>query len=105
MQLKFRTVLAILPILPSTALAACYLGKPAWTDLGATEEQLFKSFRKSCERIQGKHSRQVSTCFPANGDNVGGPSFFVRIEPYAKGEYDLSVYTCMMMMDSVSRPR
>lgn len=104
MQIKLKTVLAILPILPSTALAACYLGKPAWTDL-ATEEQLFKSFRKSCERIQGKHSRGVSTCYPANLDKVGGPSYFLRMEPYAKGEYDLSVDTCLMLLDSVSEKR
>lgn len=103
MQLKFNTVLAILPILPSIALAACYLGKPAWTDL-ATEKQVFKAFRKSCERIQGKHSRGVSTCDPANGDSnsVEGGSYFLSIEPYAKGEYDLSVDTCLLLAGEVS---
>lgn len=106
MQLKIKTVLAILPILPGTTLAACYLAKPAWTDL-ATEEQVFKAFRRSCERLQGKHSRGVSTCDPANGDSssVEGGSYFLSIEPYAKGEYDISVDTCLLLAGEVSKTR
>lgn len=104
MQLKFKIVLAILPFLPSTALAGCYRGRPAWTDL-ATEEQLFKSFRRSCEQIQGKHSHGVSTCFPANLDNVKGGSYFTRVEPYAKGEYSLSVDYCLTIVGAVSDPK
>lgn len=106
MQLKFKDVLAILSVLPSTALAGCYLGRPAWTEL-ATEEQVFKAFRRSCERIQGKHSRGVSTCDPANGDSnsVDGGSYFLSIEPYTTGEYDLSVDTCVLLVGEVSKTR
>lgn len=106
MKLELKTVLAILPILPNTALAACYLGKPAWTEL-ATEEQIFKAFRRSCERIQGKHSRRVGTCDPANGDSnsIEGGSYFLFIEPYAKGEFDLSVDTCVLLAGEVSNTR
>lgn len=105
MQLKFTTVMATLPILLSTVLAgSCYMGKPAWTDL-ASEDQLFKAFKRSCERMQGKHSHQVSTCDPANLDNVGGGSYFMRIEPFAGGEYDLDAGTCLILASEVSETR
>jgi hypothetical protein len=105
MQINFKTVLAILPALSSTAFASCYMGKPAWTEL-ATEEQIFKAFRNSCERMQGHHAAAVSTCDSANGDIMSkdGGSYFLSIEPYKKGEWNLSVDTCLLLAGEVSKP-
>ncbi|KAH8756269.1 hypothetical protein F5883DRAFT_526120 [Diaporthe sp. PMI_573] len=102
MQIKFKTVLAILPALSSTAFASCYMSKPAWTEL-ATEEQIFKAFRNSCERMQGQHAAGVSTCDSANGDIMSkdGGSYFLSIEPYKKGEWNLSVDTCLLLAGEV----
>lgn len=104
MHFNFKLVLAILPALTSTVFAACYMGKPAWTEL-ATEEQIFKAFRNSCERMQGKHAARVSTCDSANSDIMSkdGGSYFLSIEPYAKGEWHLSVDTCLLLAGEVSK--
>lgn len=104
MHMKFKTILAILPALSSTAFGACYMSKPAWTEL-ATEEQIFKAFRNSCERIQGKHAAGVSTCDSANGDIMSkdGGSYFLSIEPYKKAEWNLSVDTCLLLAGEVSK--
>ena len=104
MQINAKAVSSLLPVLPGTALAACYMGKPAWTDL-ATEEQLFKAFRNSCERMQGKHAGGVSTCDSASGDNnnLDSGAYFLRIEPYAEGEWNLSVDTCLILASEVSK--
>lgn len=79
--------------------------KPTWTDI-ATEEQPFRVFRRSCETIQGKHSRAVSTCDPTNDERnkIDGGSCFVEFESYAEGEYNRLVAGVHAALSLLSPP-
>ncbi|POS77670.1 hypothetical protein DHEL01_v203925 [Diaporthe helianthi] len=103
MQINFKTVLAILPALNSTAHAFCYTDTPAWSELAT--KKILRAFGNSCERIKGSHAASVSTCDSARGDvmKMDGGAYFLFIQPHARGSWNITVDECLVLTSELHR--